>query len=172
MTQSQVSQLYVSIFNRASEKEGNDYWASLDKSVAQVANIMLETEDAKKYFANSLDSNQAFIEHIYLNTLNKTISDDPNGISYWTDQLRTKTRGEVVSELVSIIDSYSPSGANFNPNDTKTIAAYNQFINRVDVSNYYANTLLTAPADYATSTSFNADLTVTNNISSVSTAKF
>ncbi len=41
---------------------------------------MLTTDDAIEYFGDTLDDNQAFIELIYKNTLNKTYEDDPEGI--------------------------------------------------------------------------------------------
>lgn len=76
LTQTRVSQLYVAIFNRASEGEGNTFWQN-QGNMASVASAMLATQDAQYYFGDSLNSNQAFIEHIYLNTLNKTVNDDP-----------------------------------------------------------------------------------------------
>ncbi len=161
-SQTEISKLYVSIFNRASEGEGNRYWMNMNKSISDIANEMLQTEAAKNYFGDSLDSDQAFIEHIYKNTLNKTIDDDKDGIEYWVNQLSNKSRGEVVHSLIDAIETYSPTGINYNPSDMKTIAAYKQFSNRVLVSDYMANSIYKAPADFKTSTSFNADLIVTD----------
>ncbi len=158
-----VSQLYVSIFNRASEGEGNQYWRTLELDMATTADVMLETDAAKDYFGTSLHSNQAFIEHIYLNTLNKTPLDDPDGIAHWVGLLDSgMTRGQVVSSLVSVINDYAPDGAYYNPDDVVTVAAYNQFLNRVLVSSYMAYTVQNPPADWATSTSFSFGLIVTN----------
>jgi hypothetical protein len=61
------------------------------------------------------------------------------------------TRGEVATSLVGVIKDYEPGGPYYNPNDAKTIAAYNQFTNRVDVSNYMAETVRDTPDDWATS---------------------
>jgi len=158
-----VSQLYVSIFNRASEGEGNQYWRTLELDMATTADVMLETDAAKQYFGTSLNSNQAFIEHIYLNTLNKTPSDDPDGIAHWVGLLDSgMSRGQVVSSLVSVINDYAPDGAYYNPDDVVTVAAYNQFLNRVLVSSYMAHTVQNTPADWATSTSFSVGLIVTD----------
>ena len=44
---------------------------------------MLATEAAKEYFGSALTSNEAFIKHIYKNTLNKTEVEDPEGINFW-----------------------------------------------------------------------------------------
>jgi len=172
LTTTQISQLYVAIFNRASEGEGNAYWAAQNKTAAQIADDMLNTTDAATYFGSSLDSNQAFIEHVYLNTLNKTVAQDPDGIAYWVSQLAGgASRGEVVASLVTAIDSYSPTGSNYDPTDLPTVRAYNQFANRVEVSNYMAETVSATPTDYATSTSFGHSLIVTDDASTVNSAK-
>jgi len=166
LTTTQVSELYVSIFNRASETDGNAYWAGLNASAATIAQGMLDTTDAATYFGTSLATNQLFVEHIYLNTLNKTVADDATGIAYWVDLLDAgTTRGAVVAGLVAAVADYSTS------TDAATIVAYNQFTNRVAVSDYTADTLATAPADYATSTSFSGSLTVTDDIATVTTAQ-
>ncbi len=96
LTRTQVSELYVTIFGRASEGEGNTYWQS-QPDMATAAAAMLDTPAAKNYFGSSLDTDQAFIEHIYINTLNKTMANDPTGIAYWVGMLNAgSTRGEVV----------------------------------------------------------------------------
>jgi hypothetical protein len=171
LTKTQVSELYTAIFNRASEGDGNAYWAGLNASAATIAQGMLDTTDAATYFGTSLATDQAFVEHIYLNTLNKTVTDDAAGIAYWVSLLdgtadgTMHTRGEVVSGLVSAVASYSTS------TDPATIIAYNQFTNRVAVSDYTADTVATAPTDYATSLSYSGSLTVTNDAATVTTAQ-
>jgi hypothetical protein len=171
ITQTQVSKLYVAIFNRASEGSGNSFWQSFEGMPA-AADEMLATDDAKAYFGDSLDSNQAFIEHIYLNTLNKTPADDADGIAFWVGQLEGgATRGEVVAALVEVIDSYAPGGVNYDPADASTVAAYNQFTNRVDISDYMADTVEETPEDYATSTAFDKDLVVTDDPATVTAAR-
>lgn len=173
LTQTQISQLYVAIFNRASEGEGNTYWRThpeLD-SMGAVAGAMLDTTDAQTYFGSSLDTNQAFIEHIYLNTLNKTSAQDADGIAYWTGLLDSgMSRGDVVAQLVSVIEDYAPDGPSYDPTDTATVAAYNQFANRVTVSNYMADTVYGTPDDYATTTAFDKDLPVTDDSATVTAA--
>ncbi|HHB95291.1 MAG TPA: DUF4214 domain-containing protein, partial [Campylobacterales bacterium] len=165
LTQTQVSMLYVAIFNRASEGNGNTYWQ--DKgTMIEVANAMLDTTDAQEYFGSSLDSNQAFIEWIYQNTLNKTLADDPDGIQYWVTQLESgASRGEVVAGLVEAVEQYAES------TDAETKAAYDQFMNRVAVSDYTANTLAEAPLDYKQSLGFGDELPVTNDPATVSAAE-
>ena len=160
LTQTQVSQLYVSIFNRASEGNGNTYWQS-GADLATVATQMLATTDAATYFGSSLDTNEAFVKRIYLNTLNKTEADDAAGIAHWVNELNTGTsRGQMVANLVTAATEAANAGA-----------AQDQFNNRVTVSNYMADTVAAAPSDYTTSTSFSSGLTVTSDAATVTTAQ-
>ncbi len=164
LTKTEVSELYVALFNRASEGEGNSYWQTNQPDLIKTANVMLNTKDSKEYFGSSLDTNQAFIEHIYKNTLNKTIDDDPEGIEYWTNELNSgKPRAEVVIALINAIKTYKDSTG-------KTKEAYDQFMNRVKVSNEMADRVYKAPSDYKTSTSFDDGLPVTFDISTVANA--
>jgi hypothetical protein len=133
---------------------------------------MLDTQAAKDYFGTSLNTNQAFIEHIYQNTLNKTMVDDPDGVAYWTGLLEDgASRGAVVAQLVGVIQDYAPGGPSYNPSDSATIAAYNRFTHRVEVSNYMADTVYGTPEDWQTSTSFSHGLVVTADPASVDNAK-
>jgi hypothetical protein len=171
LSKTEVSQLYVSIFGRASEGEGNAYWKA-HSDMTNAANSMLDTQAAKDYFGANLNTNQAFIEHIYLNTLNKTIADDVDGINYWVSMLNAgTTRGEAVATLVGAINDYAPDGPYYDPDDAATVAAYNQFSNRVTVSDYMADTVYDTPDDWATSTSFNNGLIVTDNAATITEAK-
>lgn len=170
LTQTQVSQLYVSIFGRASEGEGNTYWQTNATDMATAATQMLATDDAIAYFGSSLDSDLAFVTHIYLNTLNKTYADDATGIDYWVAELASGVaRGTVVANLAAAVNDYATS------TDPVTLAAYNQFTNRVTVSNYMADTVQEAPADYATSTRFASSgttgLVVTSDAATVESAQ-
>ncbi|WP_121628374.1 DUF4214 domain-containing protein [Poseidonibacter antarcticus] len=161
LTKTQVSELYVAIFNRASEGSGNTYWQNTGLNAADMANEMLATSDAQSYFGSSLDSNQAFIEHIYSNTLNKTTADDADGIAYWVNLLDSgASRGEVVTGLIDAVSQYE------NSTDANTQAAYDQFMNRVAVSDYMADKVEDTPVNYGTTTSFSGSLTVTDVSSS------
>ncbi|MDT8379581.1 MAG: DUF4214 domain-containing protein [Desulfotignum sp.] len=171
LTKTQVSQLYVSIFGRASEGEGNTYWQA-QSDMATAANAMLDTQAAKDYFGANLNTNQAFIEHIYYNTLNKTISDDLDGINYWVNMLNAGTsRGQAVAALVGAIKDYAPDGPYYDPDDTATVAAYNQFMNRVEISNYMAVTVYYTPDNWETLTSFSHGMHVTDDPGTVWAAK-
>lgn len=127
LTQTQVSQLYVTLFGRASEGSGNKYWqAQSDMAVA--AQMMLDTAAAKTYFGTSMDDNQKFIEHIYKNTLNKTVADDAAGIKFWVDALNAgNSRGFIASELIKA--AVDPKNAG---------QAQDLFKNKVAISDYTA----------------------------------
>ncbi len=189
LTQAQVSELYVTIFGRASEGSGNTYWQS-QPVMATAAAAMLDTPAAKDYFGSSLDTNQAFIEHIYINTLNKTVANDPAGIGYWVGELNAGVpRGQVVASLIDAVKYYAPDSPYYNDGDDggggreggvgqsssehqTTLAAYHRFQNRVEVSNYMADLVWPPPNDWATSTAFSATgLDITDNAASVTYGK-
>jgi hypothetical protein len=172
LTQTDISELYVTILNRASEGIGNQFWLSTNLSADGVAKEMLSTLEAQEYFGSSLDTNQGFIEHIYLNTLAKTVDDDSNGISFWVSLLDANqtTRESVIVDLINSVASYAPDGENYNPDDIATVNAYEQFANRVEVSDYTANHLLDIPDNYETALGYENDLIVTHETSTVSAA--
>jgi hypothetical protein len=172
LSKTEVSQLYVSIFGRASEGQGNTYWQTF-VDITSAADAMLDTQAAQDYFGTSLNSNQAFIDHIYLNTLNKDYWDDPIGITYWINELNSgKTRGEVVTQLVGVIGDYAPTGLHYDPDDAATVTAYHQFANRVAVSDYMADAVWPPPSDWKTVTHFGPGaLHVTDEAASVYAAQ-
>ena len=133
LTKTQVSQLYIGVFGRASEGEGNSYWQTdpSSTSMTATANIMLNTAPAKTYFGSTLDSNQLFIEHIYANTLGKTFAEDPGGVNYWVLKLDGGiSKGEVIAALITSAQDPVNAGA-----------AQNRFNNKVTVSNHCADTI-------------------------------
>ena len=164
LTQGQVSQLYVSAFGRASEGDGSAYWMANGTTVAATADTMLGSPAAIEYFGDALDTDQAFVEFIYLNTLGKTVAEDPDGIAFWVDQLTAgDTRGEVVAGMVWALVNGDFTG------DAEAIAAQDQFNNRVSVSNYTADTIQTA--DVADLTAFTGYISgVTDDPTTVSDA--
>jgi hypothetical protein len=147
LTQTQVSQLYVSIFGRASEGEGNTYYQGFaDQKTA--ADDMFGLSVVLDYFGitNVTDSAnvQKVVETVYLNALGKTSTDDPDGIAYWVSEVTTggKTMGDMVSALVnSAVDSANAG------------TAQDTFNNKVAASDYAAANL-TAFTDFATFQSY------------------
>jgi Ca2+-binding RTX toxin-like protein len=160
LTQTQVSQLYVSIIGRASEGEGNTFWQGAS-DMDTAAGSMLDSAAAQAYFGSTLDSNQAFIEHIYQNTLGKTVAEDPDGIAFWVNALDGgMSKGDII---VSLID------AAMSP-DVTDKDAQNLFINQVEVSDYCADTIPTSdPTDLSDFTGYITS--VTADSTSVDTVK-
>jgi hypothetical protein len=162
LTQTRVSQLYVSIFGRASEGEGNAYWQSEQSDMTNAADTMLNTEPAKAYFGDPLNDNQMFIEFIYKNTLGKTYAEDPAGVNYWVDELSGgKSKGQVVATLINAAIDPQYAG----------LPAQDQFLNKVTVCNYTADTIASAPDvnDLSAFVDFISD--VTDDTATVTTAK-
>ncbi|SDE30786.1 DUF4214 domain-containing protein [Desulfuromonas thiophila] len=153
LTQTQVSQLYVALFGRASEGEGNLFWQQ-GSSLVDTANQMLATTAAADYFGAALNDNQAFIEFIYENTLGKTVQQDPDGIAFWVNALNGGAdRGEVVVALIDAVYQYADA------TDPVDKDAYDQFVNRVDVSNYVAEKIQNFDDNYSVFTGINNSVT-------------
>jgi len=136
LTQTQVSQLYVSIFGRTSEGEGNAYWCANQNNMELAAETMLATGAAKIYFGSTLNDNQQFIEFIYENTLGKTYAEDPAGVDYWVSELLNgKSKATVITTLINAVMDTRYTG----------LASQDQFINKVIVCNYTADEIPTVP---------------------------
>jgi hypothetical protein len=69
LTWSQVSQLYITLFGRASEGAGNLFWQDAAQSFEHGASEILASQATQDYFGSSLDNNIDFIKHIYENSL-------------------------------------------------------------------------------------------------------
>lgn len=142
LTQSEVSALYVSLFGRASEGAGNKYWQDSAKAnnwnFATTAQKMLETQASKDFFGNSINSNEAFIAHIYKTTLNKDANSDAQGKAFWVDALnKGLDRGAVVSELLkaALDTKYAQD------KDPATKAAHELLVNKIIASNAVADSI-------------------------------
>lgn len=160
LTQTEVSQLYVGVFGRAAEGDGNRYWQTNPNStsMAAAADIMLNTAPAKTYFGTTLSNNLEFIKHIYLNTLGKTYAEDAPGIDYWVSELEVgKSKGEVIAALISAAQHSANAGV-----------AQNRFNNKIEVSNYCSDKI-SAYTDLDTFTGFISS--VTDDAASVTAAK-
>ncbi|MCP4114726.1 MAG: SUMF1/EgtB/PvdO family nonheme iron enzyme [Desulfobacteraceae bacterium] len=158
LTQTQVSQLYIPIFGRASEGEGNEYWRTECTDMVTLATEMLNSPVASNYFGSMLDDNQSFVECVYFTIVSKTYEDDRDGIDYWVAELNArKTKGEVVVALIDAIRDPANAGD-----------AQDCFNNKVTVSNYCADTIASF-TDTATFCYFIDD--VTADPASVSAAK-
>ena len=111
VTQAQVAQLYVALFNRAPEGAGFNAWvaAGATKTVAQMANEMLASPATPPYFASlgiDISTDRGYVENIYKNILGKDYSQDPDGINAWVRHLQLgNSRGDTLVKLFEVATS-------------------------------------------------------------------
>ena len=108
VTQAQVAQLYVALFNRAPEGDGFRAWVNLgaNKTQSEIAQLMLESQAARDYYSGSIDNDRDYIELIYKNILGKDYTKDPDGINAWVMHLQAgNTRGETLIKLFEVAQS-------------------------------------------------------------------
>ena len=118
-----VAELYIALFGRLPEGEGLSYW----EKEAQEKNLDLKTLAQEMYEAAlqypdyaDLKDPKKLVETIYENVLGKTYQDDPDGINYWTEQIKKGhlTPGEVAGAIIySALTQYPDHPA------TKTLLA-------------------------------------------------
>ena len=123
LTREQISELYIALFGRLPDGEGLAYW----EKEAQEKNLDLKTLAQEMYVAaleypnySDLKDPQKLVEAIYENVLGKTYNDDPDGINYWTEQIKEGhlTAGEVAGAIIySALTEYPDHPA------TKTLLA-------------------------------------------------
>lgn len=130
----QITQLYVALFNRAPDAQGLAYWADqlvAGKTVSQVCVDMYNVAPARAYYPLTL-SNEQIIDAFYTNILGRV--PDAGGKAYWTNELATKSVGQVISTLVATVALYSGS----DPLGLKSQALFN---NKVLVGDHFAQIL-------------------------------
>ena len=142
VTQAQVAQLYVALFNRAPEGAGFNAWvnAGANSTIAKMANDMLSSPAALAYFNGSIDHDRDFVEMLYKNILGKDYSRDPDGINAWVKHIQLgNSRGDTVAKLFEVATSAIAKAA--DPVAAKV------FENKTAVSQYMAEKIADIPAD-------------------------
>jgi hypothetical protein len=138
----QVLELYTTMFNRAADASGLNYWANeMDNNnwiIADIASSFAQQTEYQTAFPTS--DNTTFITTIYNNLLER--APETEGLNYWVSELDT---GKIAPEhaTLAIIN-----GAKSNPNaqlDAQLIA------NKTAVSSYFSETLKLNDAAQATS---------------------
>mgnify|MGYP002751567790 FL=1 len=140
ITQAQVAQLYVALFNRAPEGAGLRAWvaAGASKTQAQLADDMLRSPAVQSYFNGSIDTNRGYVENIYKNILGKDYSQDPSGIDAWVRHLEAgHSRGETLAKLFEVAASAEaraadPTAARIFENKSAIAAYMAQKIGNID----------------------------------------
>ena len=114
VTQAEVAQLYVALFNRAPEGAGFKAWISFghNKTQAEIAQLMLESPAAIDYYGGRIDQDKDYIELIYKNILGKDYTQDPDGINAWVKHLQLgHSRGETLVKLFEVAQSAEAKAA-------------------------------------------------------------
>jgi len=135
ISKTQVSQLYVSIFGRASEGEGNTFWQT-QATTTSAADLMFQQQVVKDYFNVTDFTSEAnvrtVVETIYLNALGKTPTDDPTGIQFWIDSVIVN--GDSMGTMAAALTFAATQPINAGP-------AQDAFNNKVAVSDHTADTI-------------------------------
>ena len=109
----EVTKLYISLFGRAPDLEGLEFWSGRIKSgetVSSVASQMFSVEPARRFFPEGLDKG-GIVNAFYRNVLGRNA--DADGQAYWSKQMESgKAIGEVLSTIVAATDNYSGSDPN------------------------------------------------------------
>lgn len=108
LTKTQVSQLYVTLFGRASESSGSKFWQKTQPNMTEAATNMLNDESAKAFFGNSIDTNAKFVNHIYENVFGRAA--EAEGFNFWVSALeKGNARGFIVSEMIKAAEKNEPT---------------------------------------------------------------
>lgn len=129
----QVAQLYVSLFNRAPERDGLGYWVqelANGKTMAQVAADMYAVEPARAVYP-SFYTNDQIITAFYTNVLGRT--PDAEGKAYWVAKLNASTPGAVVVDMINAVVNYAGT-------DAAGLTSKSLFANKVTAGLQYAVT--------------------------------
>src|SRR5205085_2260148 len=132
----QITELYVALFGRAPDAEGLGFWVgklNAGESFVAIANQMFGTEPARDYYPSFL-TNQEIIASFYLNVLGRPA--DAEGLAFWTAKLNAAgaTPGSVIAEMIGVVVNYTGT-------DPAGLTSAALFENKVEVAQYYAETV-------------------------------
>lgn len=134
----EVTKLYISLFGRAPDLEGLEFWSGRIKAgetVSSVASQMFSVEPARRFFPEGLDKG-GIVNAFYRNVLGRDA--DADGQAYWSKQMESgKAIGEVLSTIVAATDNYSGS-------DPNGLQSARLFANKKAVSEAYVEKLTTS----------------------------
>lgn len=142
LTSKDINALYITLFNRIAEGDGQQYWLNVanknNLEIKDVAAAMLATGASKEYFSGK-ESNEDFINHIYTNLFSKDKGKDPEGVAFWAKSLYNgNSREVVVSELLKAAEHGSYS-------DADAVRAQNLYLNKLKVAEVGAKIMQKLP---------------------------
>lgn len=138
LTSKDINSLYIAIFNRVPEGDGQQYWlneANINNfDMNSITEIMLQSNAAKEFFKGK-ENNEDFINHIYTNLLEKDKTTDPEGVSYWSSLLNAgMSKSLVVNELLKAAEYGKFS-------DPNAIKAQNLYFNKLKTAEVAAKSI-------------------------------
>lgn len=160
----QVTQLFTALFMRAPAVSGLTFYTdqlAAGTSLADVAQQMYDTTPARTYYPTGA-TNDAVVTSFFTNTLGRAPL--TGGLTYWSDQLTTKTHGQVIADMIQSVVAWAPTGD--ATADAEGTVSQNLFNNKVTVGEYFAVTLAGTDATLAA----NAYAGVTDDVATVTTA--
>ena len=83
-TREEITQVYVSTFNRAPDAKGLEYWYGTGLAIEQISASFFDQQETKDMYPTTMN-NSTLVNAIYSNVFNH--SADPDGLTYWTDRL-------------------------------------------------------------------------------------
>jgi len=83
-TREDITQVYVSTFNRAPDAKGLEYWYETDLAIEQISSSFFDQSETKEMYPTTMN-NTTFVEAIYNNVFNH--APDEDGLKYWSGEL-------------------------------------------------------------------------------------
>ena len=102
-----IAQLYVSIFGRAPDAGGMDYWVGQLEGgmpATTIANTMFAVEPARAYYPSGMTNSQ-IVASFYQNVLGRPA--DEGGLAYWTGIMNAQGFGAAVTQIIAIVETYT-----------------------------------------------------------------
>ncbi|NMM36120.1 MAG: DUF4214 domain-containing protein [Glaciimonas sp.] len=136
LQQDQITQLYVSLFNRAPDAGGFSYWVqsyASGQSLANIAQSFYLSPEGQATYSGALTNTQ-FINAFYVNFLGRA-NPDAGGVAYWVGRLGQTgaTQGAIAAEIISNV-------ANYVGTDPVVLSSQAIINAKVTVGEYYALT--------------------------------
>jgi len=86
-TREEITQVYVSTFNRAPDVKGLEYWYKTGLAIEEISASFFDQKETKDMYPTTMN-NTVFVEAIYNNVFNH--SPDKDGLDYWSGELDNK----------------------------------------------------------------------------------
>jgi hypothetical protein len=95
-----IAQVYLAAFRRAPETEGFHYWTNevTMRGIVGTADTIFNIDSVKTIYPTSMTPTD-FVTQIYHNVFDRT--PDSGGLAYWTGQLNSKSRGQLVLDMTN-----------------------------------------------------------------------